>query len=140
MGAPLHCSQSRMEQKVGRSVPFTTPASGPEPGLQTFSLLVSQAMCEQACATNKHVRAGCGGKCQVINPLGLPGCPRFCTDRLAFPKTPQSLAKLDTWLSYSPTGEVSWKIKVFMDSPPLTFFHNFKMFRLQLHKYQVTQL
>lgn len=70
------------------------------------------------------------GKCQVINPLGLSGRSRFCTDSLASPKTLQSLAKLDTWLSYSPTGAVSWKIKVFVDSLWLTFFHNFKMFRL----------
>lgn len=140
MDAPRHCSESRMEQKVGQSVPFTTPSSGRESGLQTFSLLVSQATCEQARVTNKRVEGWLWGKVSSDQPSSLPGRSRFCTDSLASLKTPQSLAKLDTWLSYSPTGAVSWKIKVFVDSLRLTFFHNFKMFRLQLHKYQVTQL
>ena len=102
MDAPWHCSESQMEQKVGQGVPFTTPSSGRESGLQTFSLLVSQATCEQACVTNKRVRAGCGGKCQVINPL-------VCLDALGsaltalHPRKP--LSPLQNWTLGYPTHQ-----------------------------------
>ena len=61
-----------------------------------------KATCEQACVTNKRVRAGCGGKCQVINPL-------VCLDTLGsaltalHPRKP--LSPLQNWTLGYPTHQ-----------------------------------
>lgn len=133
--------RSQMEQKEGKR-----GVRGLQVILSSFSphgLLAWKLACRHfLCWSLRHVSPMSEGGTVVGGRASSDQPSRFARDTLGFLLTVlhpgKPFSSLQNWTLGYPThqpGVVSWKNQVFTDSRKLTFFHNFKMFRLHVHKY-----